>query len=96
MSETLLVQCLALVGASVLLAYVGKGINDTWLAPWPWWHKTLWLHPIVGGALLGLLPLPVPEAVGGSLASRVVLYAAAGALSPFIYERVKRKIKGEG
>lgn len=92
MSEALLVQCLALVGASVLLAYIGKGINDNWLAPWPWWHRTLWLHPVVGGLLLGLLPLPVPEALGDGLASRMVLYAAAGALSPLIYERVKRRL----
>lgn len=92
MSEDLLVQFLALAGVAVLLAYVGKGINDTWVAPWPWWHKTLWLHPIVGGALIGLLPLPVPEAVGPSLASRMVLYAAAGALSPLIYEKVRRKL----
>lgn len=85
---------LSFVIAAVLLAALGQGataqvFGDAGPAPTTgWretWRRTMWVHPIAGGALLGLLDLPVPEALSTSTAWRIVWYAAAGALALPVY-----------
>lgn len=63
-----------------------------------WYDITLRLHPLVGGALFGLLPLPTIHVidgmfkdgdVSGGYAARCLWFMLAGALSGQIYELVK-------
>lgn len=54
---------------------------------WWWAYKTLPLHPVATGALLGwVIPEPEPGIVG---ASASLYFAGAGALSVFLYQVVK-------
>lgn len=96
---------LSFVIAAVLLAALGQGINAQVFGeagPHPttgWreaWRRTMWMHPIVGGALLGFIDLPAPEVWGDGRVGAVVWYAAAGALALPIYGWVRRLFeKGE-
>lgn len=63
-----------------------------------WYDITLRLHPLVGGALFGLLPLPALHVIdkmfkegdlSGGYAARCLWFMLAGALSGQIYELVK-------
>lgn len=92
----------AVVGA--LLAGIGKGINGMVFpgnmpkAGWPGWrglfYRTMWAHPVIIGALLGLAPwLPAPEAMGSSHAGRVLWYALSGLLSSTLYDAIQSHIK---
>ena len=76
-----------LVAVGCVLAFLGQGINER-PPPWRWWRRTLWLHPFLGGAAVGLLfrDLPVPEAMGDGLAGRAFWYALAGILAVPLYE----------
>lgn len=78
---------LPLVSVGCLLAVLGQGLNES-PPPWKWWKKTLWLHPVLGGAAVGLLfrSLPVPAAMGAGLAGRALWYAMAGILAVPLYE----------
>jgi len=85
------------VVAAVLLAALGQGINGQVFGeagPRPttgWretWRRWMWLHPILGGAGLGLFRLPAP--LGDGLAGAVVWYAAAGALAFPVYRWIRR------
>lgn len=78
------------VVVAVLLAALGTGATEHVFGeegPQPtegWretWRRTMWLHPILGGCLLGFLGLPAPEVLGDGSAGAVVWYAAAGALA---------------
>lgn len=88
---------LPLVAVGCLLAVVGQGIQP-YAPPWRWWHQTLWLHPIVGGAAIGLAArsLPVPEGMGDGIAGRVLWYALAGILAVPLYEGAQAWIKRRG
>src|SRR5690606_39468725 len=60
-----------LVAVGCVLAVLGQGINER-PPPWRWWRRTLWLHPLVGGAAVGLLfrDLPRSEEHTSELQSR--------------------------
>lgn len=85
---------LPLVAVGCVLAVIGQGINDP-PPRWRWWRRTLWLHPAIGGAGVGLLfrSLPVPEAMGEGLAGRALWYALAGILAVPLYEGAQAWIK---
>ncbi len=58
---------------------------------WWWGYKTLPLHPVITGALLGLvISEPEPGIVGAQAA---LYFAGAGALSVFLYQVVKSLAK---
>jgi len=85
---------LSLIIAAVLLAALGQGataqvFGEAGPAPTTgWretWRRTMWLHPILGGVLLGLLGLPAPAVLWDGVVGAVVWYAAAGALALPVY-----------
>ena len=58
---------------------------------WWWGYKTLPLHPVVTGALLGLvIPEPEPGIIGPAAS---LYFAGAGALSVFLYQVIKSLAK---
>lgn len=60
---------------------------------WFWWwaYKTLPLHPMVTGLLLGwVIPEPEPGITG---ASSMLYFATAGACSVFVYQVIKGLLK---
>lgn len=59
-------------------------------AVWLWVRRTMPLHPVVAGALLGLIPgMPLPDGVEG-LTSSALYYAASGLLSTWGYNLFKQ------
>lgn len=81
------------VGA--LLALVGKGVTSMVFRGGPkagrkgWrgvFYVTMWAHPLVVGALLGLVPsLPAPGFMGSGTVGSVIWYALAGGFSSTCY-----------
>lgn len=69
---------------------------------WAAWRRvfflTMWLHPIVAGALLGVPDwLPAPAFMGTEdklLVGRVVWYAVSGVFSSAAFYRVEGTIRG--
>lgn len=62
---------------------------------WNIYYRTLTLHPIIGGVILGLIPgMPLPVAVAqiGALAGSL-FYGGAGAVSVISYDVFKTWIK---
>jgi hypothetical protein len=62
---------------------------------WNIYHRTLTLHPIISGVLLGLIPgIPLPVAVAaiGDLAG-ALFYGGSGAMSVISYDIFKTWIK---
>lgn len=51
-----------------------------------WWRRTMPIHPVVGGMLIGLVPgVPLPDDVSGTVQA-VLYYGAAGAFSVWAYD----------
>jgi hypothetical protein len=66
----------------------------TWSACLWWGRKTLPLHPVLLGCLVGLIPgIPVGGFDSRSVASRVLYYAMAGLMSTWVYNVVKSLAK---
>lgn len=86
---------LPLVAVGSLLAVIGQGIQPTIPEHWQVWHQTRWLHPVIGGALIGLCArsLPVPDAMGSGIAGRALWYALAGILAVPLYEGAQAWIR---
>lgn len=60
------------------------------------WRQTMTLHPIIAGALIGLVhDMPLPEGVTG-LAQSVLYYAGAGGFSVIAYDVIKTVAKYRG
>lgn len=61
-----------------------------------WWaYKTLPLHPMVGGCLLGLA-WQDPEGRGWPWSASMIYFAAAGAMSVWLYQILKGLAKKKG
>lgn len=55
---------------------------------------TAWLHPVIAGALLGLLHwLPVPDFMGTSLGASIVWYALSGVVALPVYRKLMQRIE---
>jgi hypothetical protein len=63
-----------------------------------WWmRKTLSLHPVVAGALFGLIPgLPASPDVPETMAAHALYYGGAGVLSTWVFAIVKGLAKRRG
>lgn len=63
-----------------------------------WWgRKTLPLHPVIAGALFGLIPgLPVSPGVPDTMGSHALYYAGAGLLSTWVFNVIKGIAKKRG
>jgi len=63
-----------------------------------WWgRKTLALHPVAAGALIGLIPgMPVSLDGAASMAGHACYYAAAGLVSCWAFDVVKALAKKRG
>lgn len=90
--------------AKVVEAARGQASDDSGDIPLPddasWYDITLRAHPLIAGALFGLLPLPTLEVIEGIakdpeagpyalIAARAAWFMLAGALSGQVYEVVK-------
>jgi hypothetical protein len=66
-----------------------------WRGPGSWYDLTLRLHPLAGGALFGLIPLPTLDAIdsiegtAARIAARCGWFLLAGAVCGQVYESVK-------
>lgn len=89
---------------AIFLAYLGEGVTRMVFGeagPQPttgWretWRRTLWVHPMIGGALIGLF-VPGPEVLPPGIAFAVIWYGAAGALALPIYRRLEEKLERKG
>lgn len=89
-----LAPVLPILALGALLAVVGEAINEA-PPPWRWWRRTLWLHPALAGAAVGLAfqSLPVPEAMGSGLSGRALWYAQAGIFAVPLYEAMRAWLK---
>lgn len=57
-------------------------------------YRTLWVHPLLAGLLIGLFHvLPVPEFMGGSLAASVLWYILAGSQSHTVIRWIDSEVK---
>lgn len=72
----------------------GKGAK----AGFFWWmRKTLPLHPVVLGALFGLIPgLPLSQGVEHTMATSAMYYAAAGLTSTWAFSVLRGLAKKRG
>lgn len=72
----------------------GKGTK----AGFFWWmRKTLPLHPVVAGALFGLIPgLPLSGGMESTMATAMMYYAAAGLVSTWAFAVLKGIAKRKG
>lgn len=82
--------------ASVWTAKRGEGKGAK--AGFFWWaRKTLALHPVVAGALFGLIPgLPVSPDVPDTMAAHALYFAGAGLAATWIFDLVKGVAKKKG
>lgn len=62
---------------------------------WYWMRETLPLHPVVSGALVGLL-WSDPEGAGWGWQASVAYFSGAGVLSLFTWMLIKGKLKDHG
>lgn len=79
---------LGLVGEVIKSAVIGNDKEKAQQVAWKaWFIRTLPLHPVVAGALLGLfLSALIPDAIAtGGVISSVLYFAAAGGLSTWFY-----------
>lgn len=105
-------QLASLLVVGALLAGVGRGVTGMvfpegtgtevrgkWTPAQRAFFFTMWAHPIVVGALLGIpdwLPAPAFMGVGDKvLVGRVVWYAVAGVFSSAAFYRLERHIKDQ-
>lgn len=98
-----LVDFASLLVTGAVLAAIGRGMTAMVFGKGPkagrpgWrgvFYVTLWFHPILVGALLGLIPsLPAPEFMGSGHAGRVMWYALAGVFSSTAYDAVSNILK---
>lgn len=93
---------LLVVGA--VLGIIGRGITGLvfqggrkllatgWRAVF---YRTMWAHPVIVGALVGLLfvSLPAPDFMGDGLGGRVLWYSLAGGESHLIVRVVDAMFK---
>lgn len=63
-----------------------------------WWgRKTLPLHPVICGALLGLVPgIPVSSGVPQTTAATVLYFAGAGVCSTWVFSTLSSLLKQKG
>lgn len=76
-------------------------VTPTTLAKWPWWrrlyYRTLPLHPVVVGTLLGLAMGGVaPDVVADKPIARVLYYATAGIFCTWVYSGMTQWVKRLG
>jgi hypothetical protein len=98
-----LVDTLSLLVVGAILAAIGQGITGMVFGKGPkaghkgWrgvFYVTMWAHPILAGALLGLVPdLPAPEFMGEAWLGGVLWYALAGVFSSTAYDGVSTWFK---
>lgn len=65
-------------------------ISDSVIMKWAWWriayYRTIPIHPVLAGGLLGLAMEGVaPEVVADKWVARVLYYAIAGAVCTWVY-----------
>lgn len=72
-------------------------VSKPWLGEILWWgRKTMPLHPVLAGMILGLLPgMPLPETVQPGTQA-VLYYIGAGVSSTWIFSVVKQMAKKKG
>jgi hypothetical protein len=65
---------------------------------WLWWgRKTMPLHPVLCGVLLGLVPgIPTSPSVPTSTAASCLYYAGAGVVSTWIFDLLRGLLKSRG
>ena len=68
-----------------------------WFGEFLWWmRKTLPLHPVVYGVILGIIPgMPASPGVE-SIAAKCLYFAGAGILSTWIFSLAKQLLKKRG
>lgn len=86
-----------IIGRVVTLNIFTKTAHYTRKPVWFWWwgRKTLALHPILAGAMLGIF-WRNPEPGVDTLAACMGYFAASGGLSVWAYELVKGLAKKQG
>ena len=81
--------CLAMIGQGITKAVFGgqpKRLAKGWRKTF---YVTMWLHPIIGGALLGVFAdLPSPDFLDDSFWGKVMWYGLAGGFAPSLYNAV--------
>lgn len=83
---------LGLVGEVIKSIVIGDNKEKAKETKWKnWFIRTMPLHPVVAGALLGLfLSAVVPEVIAtGGIISSVLYFSAAGGLSTWFYMTLK-------
>lgn len=75
---------------------IGDGIG--WRRRLMWWaRKTLPLHPVAIGALLGLVPgIPTSPDVPATTAAACLYYAGAGVVSTWVFDLMRGLLKTRG
>jgi hypothetical protein len=94
-------SCIAAVLMQVLKSTVWSPrriLHAGFLSTFLWWErKTLPLHPVFLGCLVGLIPgIPAGGFDSRSMASRVLYYATAGLMSTWVYNVIKTLAKRKG
>lgn len=82
--------------ASVWTKVRAESIDPRASAYW-WGRKTLPLHPVIAGALAGLIPgMPYGPGVPDTIAAHVLYYAAAGLVSTWAFNVLKSLARRRG
>lgn len=87
------------IAAMLVFASIGMGMKR--LVPahpkgWRrWFRATMPVHPVIAGALLGLVPT-VPAGIEASTAGRCLYFAMAGVFSTWAYSVVKQLLAKKG
>jgi hypothetical protein len=98
------------VVAALIFASIGQTLKRTvltwerigdgrgWKRRMLWWgRKTLPLHPVLCGALLGLVPgIPTSQSVPVTTAASCLYYAGAGVVSTWIFDLLRGLLKTRG
>jgi hypothetical protein len=73
-------------------------ISNSKLKSFFWWgRKTLPLHPVLIGTLVGLVPgIPISDGMGETLATKCLYFAGAGVLSTWVFDLLKALAKKYG